>query len=255
MAEEEKIEAHAKKALRILTNRKKKWKEKIKDFLWEILIIIVGVSITLWFHNWSDRRQERKEVKQFLIDVRENLIEDTSKIKANINFMTNGPLVYYDSVLYQINHHKIDAKYIDSNTVQLLNNYSANFDYSIFQSFSSAGNLRLIENRKLLGDIVTLYSSELPNHTDNDQYITNNRHDTFEKYIGSKLGIDSNASCKLSTIIYQPEIKYLIQWGDIVIKEQNRHEGNSVNGIVAVIHEIDKELKDNFNYEVTKTKK
>ena len=47
MAEEEKIRQHAKHALQALTDKKRGWKEKLKDFLWEILIIIIAVNITL----------------------------------------------------------------------------------------------------------------------------------------------------------------------------------------------------------------
>jgi len=44
MAEEEKIREHAKEALLALTDKRKSWKEKTKDFLWEILIIIVDIK-------------------------------------------------------------------------------------------------------------------------------------------------------------------------------------------------------------------
>jgi len=55
MAEEEKIREHAKRALQALMDKTKKWKDRIKDFLWEVFIIVVAVNITLWFHNWSDK--------------------------------------------------------------------------------------------------------------------------------------------------------------------------------------------------------
>ena len=47
MAEEEKIREHAKHALQDLTNKNKKWKDRIKDFAWEVFIIIVAMNITL----------------------------------------------------------------------------------------------------------------------------------------------------------------------------------------------------------------
>jgi RNAse (barnase) inhibitor barstar len=250
MAEEEKIQQHAKRALRSLTNKKKKWKERIKDFLYEILIIIVAVSLTLGFHNWSDRRSDRKLVKEFLIDVRENLMQDTAILNDNINFMDSGPIAYYDSVLAQISRNKINAGYIDSNSVQLVNHISLYFNYGVFQSFSSSGNLRLIENRALLSDITNLYSSDLPFYEQGATRILDTRYDEFKKYIGTKVGIDSNFFSRVSTIIHQPEVKFQFQENDLILKQENKHHKSLINEIISVIHEIDKELKDNFNYEV-----
>ena len=250
MAEEEKIREHAKHALKALTNKKKKWTERLRDFLWEILIIVVAINLTLWFHNWSDKRHDRELEKNFLIDIRENLIADTAMLQAHNNFFTENVIAYYDSVLYQIKHNQINTEYIDSNSGQLINNKGVGFDNSIFQSFSSAGNLRLIENRKLLSDIMFLYSTVLPGNITNSEYVAKYRQDIFEKYIGSKIDFDDTLSCKLSTIIHQPEVKYVIQWGSLLLNGVSESDKNNINHIVAVIHEIDKELKDRFNYEV-----
>jgi len=77
MAEEEKIRGNAKRALQALTDKTKNWKGRIKDFLWEVFIILVAVNITIWFHDWSQKRHEQAQVKEFLISTRESLIQDT----------------------------------------------------------------------------------------------------------------------------------------------------------------------------------
>ena len=74
MAEEEKIRQHAKHALQSLTDKEKGWKARLIDFAWEVFIIIVAVDVTLWFHNYSDKRRERQQAKEFLIDIREERI-------------------------------------------------------------------------------------------------------------------------------------------------------------------------------------
>ena len=50
-AEEEKLLEHAKEAVHALTDKKKSWKAKIGSFLWEILVIVIAVNLTIWFHN------------------------------------------------------------------------------------------------------------------------------------------------------------------------------------------------------------
>jgi len=188
-------------------------------------------------------------VKEFLIDTRESLIQDTINIRKYINFMTNEPLAYYDSVLSQIDRKQIDAQYIDSHNYQLQNNQGIDINYGIYQSFSSANNLRLIENRKLLSDIISLYSNSFPVIQLNLKQLYDKRSDGFEKYIVLKTGYNNNLA-KLSTIIYQPEVQYLFQMGDSFIKEINRRSEDVINQTAAVISEIDKELKERYGYKI-----
>ena len=247
MAEEEKIREHAKHALQALTDKTKKWKDRIKDFLWEVFIILVAVNITLWFHNWSDKRHERAQVKEFLISTRESLIQDTTNIRNYITFMTNETLVYYDSILSQINRNEINTLYIDSHSGLLLNDRSVIPNYSFYQSFNSNNNLRLIENRKLLNDIISLYSASFPNLQANMKAFQDMRFAGFEKYIGTKTKFDSNG-IKLSQILNQLDVKYLIQISDLFIVDLNRQSENLIEQIALVIQEIDQELKTQYGY-------
>jgi len=247
-AEEDKMLEHVKEAVHSFTDRNQKWSKKIGSFLWEILIIVIAVNLTIWFHNWNDKRHEQAQVKDFLIDTRENLIQDTIVIRNYINDMTNEKLVYYDSVLSQINRKQIDAQYIDLRSGRLISSYNVEFNYGIYQSFSAANNLRLIENRVLLSDLITLYSTSFPGLQSNvkDQY--DRRFDGFNKYLAVKIGFDNTGSTKLSTIIYQPEVIYLFRMGDGLIKSVNESSERVINITASVIQEIDKELKDKFNY-------
>jgi len=247
-AEEDKMLEHAKEAVHALTDKKKKWSQKIGSFLWEILIIVIAVNLTIWFHNWNDKRHEQAQVKDFLIDTRESLIQDTINIRKYIDVMTNEQLVYYDSVLSQINKKQIDAQYIDLRSNRLLSTYGVRINYGIYQSFSSVNNLRLIENRKLLSDIISLYSSYFPSMQSKIKDLYDKRADGFNKYIAVKIGFDNTGSTKLSTIIYQPEVIYLFRMGDVMIKDVNRDFVGYINYVATVMEEIDKELKDKFNY-------
>jgi len=248
MAEEEKIREHAKHALQALTDKTKKWKDRIKDFLWEVFIILVAVNITLWFHSWSEKRHERALEKEFLIDIRNSLAQDTAYIRYHNNFMTNGPIAYYDSVLSQINKKKIDAQYIDSLYFQLLANTGVATNYSIYQSLSSGNNLTLFENKKLLNDIIFLYSSIYPDIKDNIDNLYTMRTNDFDKYIGRKTGLYNNSQTKLSTIIYQPDIIYILQRSDVLMKEINAKGEAAITQTNTLIQEIDQELKTRFNY-------
>jgi hypothetical protein len=72
---EEKIIQHSQKAVDLLKNHSKSIKEKIGEFLEEIVIIVVAVSLTLAFHNWNDRRKEKEIARNFLIGIRQDLLK------------------------------------------------------------------------------------------------------------------------------------------------------------------------------------
>jgi len=50
---EEKIIKHTGEAARALMKENVSWKKKLQEFFFEIFIIVIAVSITLWFHNWK----------------------------------------------------------------------------------------------------------------------------------------------------------------------------------------------------------
>ena len=165
--------------------------------------------------------------------------------------MTNDILVYYDSVLSQISRNKINAQYIDDNTDKLsTNNFNIAINFSKYQSFSSSGNLRLIENRQLLNDITYFYSEVFPKIPIVLSDLYNRRNNAFDKYIGYKIGIENNGMINVSTIINHPEIKYLFKSESENIKGINSGCEIIINKIDSVIPKIDNELKSRFNYEV-----
>jgi hypothetical protein len=53
MAEQEIIK-HTKAIVELTTDRKKTWQHRVKEIAREILIIVFAVSISIWFHNWSE---------------------------------------------------------------------------------------------------------------------------------------------------------------------------------------------------------
>jgi len=163
--------------------------------------------------------------------------------------MNNYVLVYYDSVLFQIENNKIDAQYIDSLYSKLGFNNGININYGIYQSFSSANNLRLIENRKLSSDIISLYSA-LPDIDASIDLLFNKRSDAFEKYIAVKIGFDNKGTTKLSTIIHQPVVIYTFRMGKTLIEDSYHLYDYYITRIDSLIKEIDQELKTRYNYKM-----
>jgi len=247
MAEEEKIREHALKALQTLTDKKKGWKEKTKDFLWEIFIIVVAINLTLWFHGWNEKRHERELEKNFLIGIKDDLDRVESDLKM---FLSNyqGTINYYDSIWTQISEHRIDTAFIDNNSLELLNTLYFTYDNSRFESFKSSGYLRLIENTALSLSITQLYSKTLPWRETMDKTIFDDRQRDFTTYIGSKAQIDSSGKVYVSKLLNNPDFRYHIFIQGLILRQMKDNKQYLITTVDKIVVQIDQELKKRFNY-------
>lgn len=244
MASEE-IVGHMQKAVLALSNKEHSWKKKVKEFLSEILIIIIAVSLTLWFHNMNDRRHEHRQEKEFLIGIKNDLVRDTSLIQNQIDHF-EFTLGYYDTLWQQLNQNRIDSAYIDSQSGWLTNSSYSAFDNSRFESFRSSGNLKLIENQKLLLEITNLFSTALPVRERVDQSIFDTRRADFATNIGRKALIDSTGLIHVSSLLKDPAVRYQIFFDMIILKERRGQQKQLIKSIGKVIADIDVEVQRRF---------
>ena len=63
MAEQE-IRKNFKKIVTITKDKKKGIWHKLEEIAIEIAIVVFAVSVTIWFHSWSEHRHQQKEVKE-----------------------------------------------------------------------------------------------------------------------------------------------------------------------------------------------
>ena len=75
MAEQE-VAKHTKKIYKIWNSKEHSFWNKTKDFLIEIFIIVFSISISIWLHDKSEHSHQQKEVKEFLLGLREDLLAD-----------------------------------------------------------------------------------------------------------------------------------------------------------------------------------
>lgn len=242
---EEKIIDHTEKAIKAVLSKERKWYEKLKEFLFEILIIVIAVSLTLWLHNLNDRRHEDKQERDFLVGIREDLKRDTSSLNKGIAW-SNDVLIYYGRVWEQIYSHNIDARYVDANWDNMLNTSYLSFDYSLFESFESSGNLRLIENKNLLKEITHIYADLMPFIENADKEGFGFRHDNFAQYIGRKAQIDSSGVIHVSKLLDDPAVRYQILSDRQFLEERKTHFEALKNNMTDLINEINAEVNKHF---------
>ena len=248
MAEEEKIREHAKQALQALTDKKKGWKEKIKDFLWEILIIVVAINLTLWFHNWSDKRHDRELEKNFLIGTRADLVVVKQSLEDNI-VAFQPALDYVDSVYIQIKEHRIDKAFVDTNSWNFTDYFFVSYNNSRFENFKSSGYLRLIENDSLSMAITGLYTITLPGQITLDNIQNDLATRNFITYVGSKAQTDfSSETMIVSNLLNDSDVQLWILSRKSGLIMRKRQKQATIKEVERVIDKIDRELKSRFGY-------
>jgi len=238
---EEKIIQHSQNAVNLLKNRSKSIREKILGFLEEIAIIMIAVSLTLAFHNWNDRRNEREIERNFLTGIREDLLKGAVEVRAQVKEF-QSTVDYYDTVWRQINSHKLDAAYIDKNSGSLTNTMYFGYDGSRFEGFKSSGYLRLIRNEKLLQDLMRVYSVYLPFQKEADITVFHKRADDFGQYIGTKALIDSSGEIHVSGLLDEPAVRFQIVFYRSSLQERQNQKTALAQKLLDLAGEIEKEL-------------
>jgi hypothetical protein len=240
---EEKIIKHTGEAARALLKKDITWKKKLKEFFFEIFIIVIAVSITLWFHNLNDQFHEKRLARDFLMGTREDLKVTADKMEVDLAHFQHT-LDYYDTTWKQIRENRVDKRFMDRESGNLTNMVGFAFDNSRFESFKSAGNLRLIENRLLLQDLTRMYTVTLPDREASDRIIFDGRREQYIAYIGTKTPIGPDGvSSQISGLVNDPAIRFEIMWQGAMLNEMKTQKVKLVSEIRKLIGEIDEELK------------
>jgi hypothetical protein len=161
MAEQEVIK-HTEKVVSIVKDKQHGLWHKVRELLVEIIIIVFAVSISIWLHNWSEHRHEQKEVKEFLLGLKEDLRSDLTEI-------SNDSISYVqtDWIMNQIVRNPYGS-ILNRDTLRLgisrvLNETRFNPNIGRYDGFKSAGKLGLIDLPKLQNTILDLYQEDIPN--------------------------------------------------------------------------------------------
>jgi hypothetical protein len=162
MAEQEIIK-HTEKAIKVLSKKNNSIWHKIKEALYEIAIIVFAVTLSIWFHNWSEHRQEQKQVKEFLLGLKKDIQLDVKVSKIAINLYKGFDTVY--SYISKSN----PAKLPGGDSVQNImatqhSNITIHFHQSRFNGFLSAGKMNNIEDNNMQLDILNYYQYTIPDY-------------------------------------------------------------------------------------------
>ena len=126
----------------------------------EVVLIFIGITLAMWFNNWNEDRKDRKLEQQYLIDVHQDLLNDTSSLNLVLKLI-NGHIISAENIL----------AYMDSDilvdTFDMLRDfqnagflYFYNADLSTYNDLVNSGNLRVVQDKKLK-DMLSDYVSRI----------------------------------------------------------------------------------------------
>lgn len=159
MAEDE-IRKHAKAAYKAFKDPEHSWQHKVKDILLEVAIIVFAVSISIWFHNLSDKRADERLEQAFLTGLKVDLKNDLDNMKQSkafyrdvLNGMTYFSKIGSGGILNMDSLNKYNTIFFSSTTLQS--------HTSRYEALKGSGKLSIIEDQELLNQIISYNESTL----------------------------------------------------------------------------------------------
>jgi len=209
MADQEVVK-HTKKILGIWKGDGKNLWHKIQEFLTEIVIIVFAVSISIWFHNWSEHKHEQAEVKQFLIGLREDLTKDVQEMNGDKQsyvdqakaFRYIGSIALGDS---------LRADSLKKYAVHLFNLTWLNPNAGRFEGFKASGKIGEIENYELQTNILDLYQEDIPSLLNATSYYVTMKKDLMH-YIQTHRKRISKTKSNIAAIMADDEVQNISQF-------------------------------------------
>jgi hypothetical protein len=158
---EHEIHDHAKKAIKKGRETNTPLWEKVKHIAEEVAIIVFAVSISIWFHNMSETRHKRHDVKEFLLGLREDLTQDIKEMESDRASYHNQEAAFtYITSLKMNQAAEKDSLKKYGNQFGVITELIPN--NGRFEGFKSSGKIGNIENIILQNDIMDLYQENIP---------------------------------------------------------------------------------------------
>lgn len=130
---------------------------RLGRYLIEIIIIIIGISLSFALNDWDKKRSQEKEYHTYLLNLQQDIRIDSAQIVNDMkgyNRIIDG----IDLILrYDDKHRQDSLPYLANAVSNLLNNIEFLPNNNTFEVLRSTGGFKVFKNEKLVKQIVTHY--------------------------------------------------------------------------------------------------
>jgi hypothetical protein len=221
VAEQEVIK-HAGKLINTIKSKEHTLWHKVKEFFTEIFIIVFAVSLSIWFHSWSEHKSEQKQVKVFLLGLKHDIKEDITQTKIVIRSFKK-----YDTLYNYLSSFSKDIKpnkdSLDSAIALISYNSFLRPNKNRFNGFLSAGKFNNIESDSLAFEILYYYQEAL-SQVQSSEGGWGSYHNILQEYLLNNTK-DPNDNFSYWEAFSTPKGKYLakrlVPWNQIYERYNN----------------------------------
>jgi hypothetical protein len=200
---EKEIKDHAVKAYKTVKDPHLKFWHKVGEIAIEVGIIVFAVTLSIWVHDVSDHNHEQKDVKSFLLGVRQDLKADLIQMREDTDAFRGAGLTF-SYITTNTPGFKLSKDSINKYQSFLSNTTSFVGNDGRYQGFKSSGKLGNIEDDALQNDIVELYQAIIPSIlASTDGY--NQRKDALFTFLNKNLKRTGNGTNNLLDILSTDE--------------------------------------------------
>ncbi|TMI88085.1 MAG: hypothetical protein E6H08_18345 [Bacteroidetes bacterium] len=236
MAEQEVIK-HTKKVFGIWKTNNPIW-HKVSEFIFEIFIIVLAVTISIYFHDRSVLKHQRHEAEEFLLELKQDLTTDIEEMNQDkSSFMQSEKAFQY------ITSRKLGES-LNADTIHNYSGYIFNTTGLVpnsgrFEGFKSAGKMGTIENKELQNNIMDLYQENIPNLINSTNFYTSRKLSLFEYVNMNRKRLTDSTSNLVSVLSSDPA--YNICRALTFVQEILDRYDTCINKMNTIISEINKQ--------------
>ena len=187
------------KIRRDLINNSKSYKY-FKYGIGEIVLVVIGILIALSINNWNEGRKEKKELGNYLIQMKDELILDT--LFYNYYIETNKERVRILTSASQGNYSEIDIELLPK-TITLI---SRDKHFGItYESLKTKGLFDQIDNIQLKNEITIYYEIYCEGYSEWINWQKKFVAETIESYVALNLPVSSRLTVNSEKLIDEIE--------------------------------------------------
>lgn len=237
---------------RFLSMNKNRPSRNLKYFFAELMILIIGITVSFALNEyWQQKREEKQEV-QLLKSFKANLINDSTVLSTGVEFMERQVESGRRLVLLDENSSFTDSTALD--VVTLLSYIPFNPEDITYQEMKSLGTSHIIQNDSLSKEIIGLYERSYENTQEWCSIDADHVKDKLIRYTIEHFpfapnlnfsALKPNKKRELMKLILTDEFKQLVQWGMLYKQSTKIQFEQGLISIRSIIEKIDDETASN----------
>jgi hypothetical protein len=212
MAEQEIIK-HVKAAIEAGRDRQKSWRHRIREILLEVAIIVFAVSLSIWLHGWAEGLKDRREEREFLTGLKEDLEADMKEMRSDLQWHRNAlaGLRYFERVGAG---EPLNADSMSHYQWVLFSYTQIEPRVSRFEALKGSGRMNIIENKELLLAITDIYTKDFPLIRRRNDYFNALKDNRIGPFVISRIRLDaSGKGMNWQEILRDPGMRIMLGQG------------------------------------------